>query len=491
MIEKDDLACDLCKMICLARYHEKQLTSNITGEKTNWCFDFFDWIYAYEKFSATRINSNWQPGQQPFRCVSEEWETLLHHLCPEILGDLFCIYPGLVGTCDEINGCQQSISNIFTETDQCQPYVALFPLEESNTSEPSMQDLVNFLDHATLTTKCPQCSIEASVKEKYTMSNKYIAFRMPFANASSRQEGENEEDFELRLQTSKRVFSVHDELTFFGSQLKLVALIEHRSNHYANRLFSENPTIQVYCNDMSTKFLLLQQNSQTHQILAELAIYQKVDKPKTKVKTKQDQKSSTSSNNQEETNKREREEDQKEVISSKSSKQNLKTPPSKKQKLESNTTSAATVLEKMYSNLVNIFPRVAQTSLARNEIQSMIIAMVSRHLSTFIPIEATFGGVSSRFPDAVAVISLYDLQNESDVSWLKFRLQLKKTNKNLIEQQYYITFSTSTGTAWNWAASGNTNTETDYAQVSNENKDWVNMGLLILFDVALNVLSGE
>jgi hypothetical protein len=48
-----DLTFDLCRIICLVRFINATTRSAVMTpkeEKTPYCFDFYDWIYAYEKF---------------------------------------------------------------------------------------------------------------------------------------------------------------------------------------------------------------------------------------------------------------------------------------------------------------------------------------------------------------------------------------------------------------------------------------------------------
>ena len=127
----------------------------------------------------------------------------------------------------------------------------------------------------------------------------------------------------------------------------------------------------------------------------------------------------------------------------------------------------------------------AESMLKSQSIQEMVMAMVSHATSP-----SDFVAITRRFSSVPCVVELesFDLQIERPV--VQFRMYTD--SKDL---EYVIKFKKiNVAAPWNWNIASGTNTVKNYSIELKEDiaaKEKVRVGLIFLFDVALNVLSGK
>jgi len=80
----EDITFDLCRIICLVRFINAKTRSDVMTQndvKSPYCFDFYDWIYAYEKFKDDGSTGKGLQGS-----IYDEWSTFIC-LFPAVFGD--------------------------------------------------------------------------------------------------------------------------------------------------------------------------------------------------------------------------------------------------------------------------------------------------------------------------------------------------------------------------------------------------------------------
>ena len=273
-----DLTFDLCRIICLVRFINATTRSAVmtpkAEEKTPYCFDFYDWIYAYQKFK-----DDGSTGMGLYASVYDEW-TKFFDLFPDLFGS-FLVRSSYSGTCT-VSSCshsQSSVGNVF-------PY---FELHDAGTGNRNIETFVQSAISSTVTgVNCKECGTK-NVNGSYSYQlSKYIAFRLPLnATELPREKDEPNSSYEERLEASKDSRMVMDKiptfLVFGDNFLHLQSVIEYIPGHYTAKLLTKsNSRLHVLCNDKSTKAVKLSNTSEDsttsptfiHNSHAEMAIYE-------------------------------------------------------------------------------------------------------------------------------------------------------------------------------------------------------------------------
>ena len=142
------------------------------------------------------------------------------------------------------------------------------------------------------------------------------------------------------------------------------------------------------------------------------------------------------------------------------------------------------ILDLFFNDHMTKYPK-AESMLKSQSIQEMVMAMVSHATSP-----SDFVAITRRFSSVPCVVELesFDLQHERPV--VQFRMYTD--SKDL---EYVIKFKKINVVApWSWNIASGTNTVKNYSIELKEDiaaKEKVRVGLIFLFDVALNVLSGK
>jgi hypothetical protein len=275
-----DLTFDLCRIICLVRFINATTRSAVmtpkAEEKTPYCFDFYDWIYAYQKFK-----DDGSTGMGLYASVYDEW-TKFFDLFPDLFGS-FLVRSSYSGTCT-VSSCshsQSSVGNVF-------PY---FELYDSKTGNRNMETFVQSAISSTVTDiDCDKCGTKGNgnVNASYLHQlSKNIAFRLPpNTTILPQHDGEKQTAYEERLEASNDSMAMDKIPTFlvFGDNfLHLQSVIEYIPGHYTAKLMTKsNSRLHVLCNDKSTKAVKLSNTSEDsttsptfiHDSHAEMAIYE-------------------------------------------------------------------------------------------------------------------------------------------------------------------------------------------------------------------------
>ena len=449
-VNKRDLANDLCKMICLARYHHQ--TSPETIKQPHWCFDFFDWLYAYEKYcdQNSLSSDDYKPGERPFRSVYEEWEIITNNLCGDIFGNLFSAHTRSEGLCKT---CESTVKKtIATEN------LSHIQLPEFlKGGERSMENLFSQLQNQTREARCEACNSAINFEEVYDVPSKFVAFRLPInlGKQALRRPNETAFDFEDRLKADNMVLSLKSQKFNDAINLHVRVSINLNQNHYTNSLFSrDNSTIAVECNDSSSKYVKFK--DQQLLLRSEFVIYETV----------------------------------------RNNKRTLKDAPNSQAKRSKQTSSSTTaithaqLLASFFDEHAKAYPH-SSTLITSQEIQNMITALVSHESSEqvepFVPITKKF--------DASCDIELhsFELDNKQDKPRVEFRMRVPQDPTSV----YGFVFKRTSlvGEPWDWIASSQIQTGSykhlASAKTKNvETREAIEKGIVMVFDIALTVLSG-
>ena len=274
-----DLTFDLCRIICLVRFINATTRSDVIPNDmmTPYCFDFYDWIYAYEKFK-----NDGNTGKSLYLSVYDEW-TKFVELFPDLFGS-FLVRSSYSGTC-EVSSCSHSQSS---EGDVV-PYFEL-----PGTDQRNMETFVKSAISSTITgVNCDGCDTK-NVNASYSYQlSKYIAFRLPLNTTELPQnDGESNASYESRLEKfldSMAMDKIPTFLRFGDNFLHLQSVIEYSQLHYTAKLMTKsNSRLHVLCNDKSTKAVKLSNTSEDsttsptfiHNSRAEMAIYECITQDK-------------------------------------------------------------------------------------------------------------------------------------------------------------------------------------------------------------------
>ena len=252
----DALTFDLCRIICLVRFINATTRSDVIPNDmmTPYCFDFYDWIYAYEKFKK-----DGNTGKSLYLSVYDEW-TKFVELFPDLFGS-FLVRSSYSGTC-KVSSCLHSqssaVGNVF-------PY---FELHDAETGNRNMETFVKSAISSTITgVNCDGCGTK-NVNANYSYQlSKYIAFRLPLNTTELPQnDGESNASYESRLEKfldSMAMDKIPTFLVFGDYFLHLQSVIEYTPGHYTAKLLTKsNSRVHFLCNDKSTKAIKLSNTSE-------------------------------------------------------------------------------------------------------------------------------------------------------------------------------------------------------------------------------------
>jgi hypothetical protein len=229
--------------------------------KIPYCFDFYDWIYAYEKYKA-----DGNTGKGLYSPIFIEWSYFIN-LFPAVFADSFIVRERYSGTC-KLSSCSQSQSS----AGNTHPYLQLFEdPDRPETDKRDMETLLQSIISATVTVDCYKCGTlgNANVNAIYSYEfSKYIAFRLPLnTSALLREKDEPKESYEPRLEKfldSTAMDKIPIFLAFGDKFLHLQSVIEYHSpGHYTTNLLTKsNSRVHILCDDKSTKAFKLSNTSE-------------------------------------------------------------------------------------------------------------------------------------------------------------------------------------------------------------------------------------
>jgi hypothetical protein len=166
---------DLCRIICVVRYINA-LPKDARNTKTPYCFDFFDWIYAYEKFTDNiGADSDQYTGQGQNRALLEEWPKFAYFF-PELFRE-FLVSEGYTGICSTCNSCQDRVGAYAP---------AQIPFIELNDKggARTVETYVNPANNSTFKVNCAHCKEEKVNCVEYTDEEGKLQTMVPQINAT-------------------------------------------------------------------------------------------------------------------------------------------------------------------------------------------------------------------------------------------------------------------------------------------------------------------
>jgi hypothetical protein len=525
---------DLCRIICVVRYINA-LPKDARNTKTPYCFDFFDWIYAYEKFNDNiNADSDQYTGQGQNRALLVEWPKFTSFF-PELFRE-FLVSEGYTGICSTCNSCQDRVGAYAP---------AQIPFIELNDKggARTVETYVNPANNSTFEVNCAHCKEEKVNCVEYTDEegklqtmvpqinatfsyglSKYVVFRLPMnQEISPKQTNEKREVFEATLEKQRDVYLLEKVPTFlvYGTQhLHLQSVIEYNQLHYTVRLLAKsNSRLHILCNDRTTQCGQFCYDSQSETFSPsyiknshpEMVIYECISKENflelaqqpltlsTPVKRNRNEEESSSlatanSNNQ--------------AKSSSSVQGNNANDAMKQKSKSSNPQTTADLLSRFFSNHAQRHQQMLDApSDANMIIQPIISFILSKPNPTVKPPEA-FIRVQMQTGCGFSVKLDEVLQTSSGIK-LVFILFVKSDwTKKATPQNAGITFDISFycngSSEWDWNMGRSTqefsakhgSADVQYQRVINDKtndsvlKFMTDQGILFTFDLALKVLSG-
>ena len=265
--EKKTLALDFCRMICLARYHPKKHDHN----KLSWCFDFYDWIFEYEKYCCENeigLSSEYLPGEHPCRGIFTEWDNIVFDLCEDIFGSLFAGTIGFEGVCATCQTHKRSKRSPLT-------FIQL-PEPEHGVSH-TLETFFEQLHKTNCDVNCddPACVAQVVARPTFCIPSRFVAVRMPVNSRKKPQHSnENLEEFENRLVVDRITIPIALQKFSESHYLRLRTIIEYHADHYKVRMVTgQNEKVQVFCDDKITKHTIIK-DKQIANVCAEFMIFE-------------------------------------------------------------------------------------------------------------------------------------------------------------------------------------------------------------------------